>query len=64
MPFKGWKTIAFNVITLLSLVGTAALGSPDVVAWLHANAPALVGTLSGINIVLRVLTSTPIFKSS
>ena len=55
---KGWKTIAFNVITALLLVAEK-MGADFGIADSVIATVALVG-----NFILRFLTTTPVGKSS
>jgi hypothetical protein len=57
---KGWKTIAFNVANAVALAMGTVSGAytiPD--SWL----PYWIGGLLAANIVLRLVTTTPVGKA-
>lgn len=59
MPFKGFKTVVFG-----AAIGLIALfSSPEVQAFIAQHIPAIGGTVGGLVIVLRAITSSAIFKS-
>ena len=59
---KGWKTVLFNLLALLVLIathfgydgGNLPAGTEEAVVWL----------IPLVNLVLRRLTDTPVFKRS
>ena len=55
---KGWKTVAFGVL----LAVLAIFSSPDMQAWAAQYIPELGVGAGTIIIILRALTSSPIFK--
>jgi hypothetical protein len=67
---KGWRTVAFNVI--MTFVSVYAIKSPganapdaSVINAALDNVEALIPFIWGIgNVILRAVTTTPIFKSS
>lgn len=58
MPFKGFKTIAFNALALL----TALVGLPEFQTIFGLGTTEVVlGFMAVANTVLRFVTTTPIF---
>ncbi|KKL25242.1 hypothetical protein LCGC14_2407310 [marine sediment metagenome] len=55
---KGWKTTVFGV--LIAVLG--ALTSADMQAWIMENFPWVSGGLGTAIIILRALTTSPIFE--
>ena len=55
---KGWKTIAFGI--LVAVLG--ALSSADMQTWIIENFEWASGGLGTAIIILRTLTTSPIFK--
>jgi len=56
---KGWKTITFGALTALA----AALATPEMAAFVAENLPWVGGGLGTAVVILRWLTTTPIFKA-
>jgi len=56
---KGFKTVILGV----ALVLLAALNNPDVQAFIHNNLAVVEGSLGGLIIALRMITTSSIFKS-
>jgi hypothetical protein len=55
---KGWKTVAFGIITAL----LAVFSSPEVQEFVAANLPEVGIFFGTVVVILRALTSSPIFK--
>lgn len=61
---KGYKTLAVNgALAVLPLVDFVVNNGAIVGAVVGANAPALLSFIGLVNIVLRWVTTTPMFKS-
>jgi hypothetical protein len=57
---KGYRTLAFNIISAIIVIATAATGTITDPKWL-----ASIATIITVgNVLLRFLTDTPIGKSS
>lgn len=60
---KGWRTVVFNVVTIL--VGIAANNSAELQAiapWFTADLLVKINVVG--NLILRVLTTTPVGRST
>lgn len=60
MPLKGWKTIVYAGAVFL----TGALSSPEMTAWIADNLPMASGAVALGIVILRAITTSPIFKPS
>lgn len=59
--FKGYKTLIFNVaIAVIGLLGANV--DNDLKAILSDNIDSVLGAFGAINVLLRFLTTTPVFK--
>lgn len=57
---KGWKTLAVNVGVASATAGLTYLAGVDLTQYVSPNV-ALIG-MAGVNVLLRILTTSPIFK--
>ena len=59
--FKGYKTLVFNVaVAIVGLLGVNV--DNDLKAFLSDNIDSVLGAFGAINVLLRFLTTTPVFK--
>ena len=59
IPTSGWKTVVYGAAIAL----TAVFSSPDVQVFISNNIPAIGGVVGLGVVILRTITSSPIFKS-
>ncbi len=55
---KGWKTVALGVL----IADLSVFSSADMQAWFGANLPVVGGAVGTIIVILRALTTSPIFR--
>lgn len=58
---KGWKTIIFNIIGLILVIAQYFVDNPE---FLNIDPQIFVSVIIGGNIIIRLFTSTPVFKGS
>ena len=60
---SGWKTLIFNGLTILVMLGSYAEEAYPLVEQIPSDAAPFVIVASLANILLRFITKTPIFRS-
>lgn len=60
---KGYKTVGINLVAVLIPAVGIVLDNPAIVGALTGpSAPLWLAALGGLNLILRALTDTPMFK--